>query len=111
MEKISFRGKDYPVEINMRVIDAYLRGTSGDSIASLEKGYPTDMLLLLFLAMTEGAELSNKEMDLTAEDLVRLHIAEYNALMDEFLPIVRDQLSPKLVVDEVVDGKKKVVKH
>ena len=109
MEKISFRGKDYPVEVNMRVIDAYLRSTTGDSIASLERSYPADLLLLLFLAMTEGAALNNTELDITADDLVSLHFQEYNALMDEFLPVLREQLSPKLAVNGGNDGKKKAM--
>lgn len=109
MEKVSFRGKDYPVDINMRVVDAYLRGVAGDSIASLESGYPSDLLLLLYLAMVEGAALAGTEMDLTADDLVTLHLAEYNALMGEFLPIVKAQLSPELPNDPS-DGKKKAEK-
>lgn len=110
METVSFRGKDYPVEVNMRVIDGYLRGVSSDSIASLESGYPSDTLLLLFLAMAEGAALAGTELDVTPETLVTLHLAEYNALMEGFLPIVREQLSPKLP-DESADGKKKVEKN
>lgn len=110
MDTISLFGKTYPVEINMRVIDGYLRGVSSDSIASLESGYPSDNLLMLYLALTEGAALAGTDLDITPETLVTLHLSEYNAAMEEFLPIVREQLSPKLPGDPD-DGKKKVEKN
>ena len=38
--------------------------------------------------------------------MLTLRLPEYNALMDEFLPIVKDQLSPKLPADSAEDKKK-----
>ena len=50
-DRIVIRGKEYRVEVNMRVIDAYLRGLGTDDLSEVGGGLPSDMLTLLYLSL------------------------------------------------------------
>lgn len=106
--QITFRGKTYRAEVDMRVLDQYFRAVGSEDLNGLTRGLPSDVLLLLYLSLVEGAVLDGVELDLELEDLLRLHKPEYDALLEEFEPAMRDQVSPQLSAEQPKGSKKKV---
>jgi len=104
-DRIVIRGKEYRVEVNMRVIDAYLRGLGTDDLSEVGGGLPSDMLTLLYLSLVEGARLDGVELDITAEDLACMRRPEYESVMLAFGPVFKAQTSPQVPEES---GKKKV---
>ena len=104
-ETITFRGKEYRVETDMRVLDQYLRAIGSDRISEVEAAMPADILLLVYLSLVEGASLDGVELDVEPETLMQLRKTEYEALIDEFMPVFRHQVTPDL--GEAADASKK----
>ncbi len=105
-DTITFRGKEYRVEVDMCVLDQYLRAVGSNRISEVEAAMPMDIMLLVYLSMSEGAELDGVELDLEPKDLKRLRKPEYETLLEEFMPIFRRQVTPDLGEDDGKDKKK-----
>ena len=103
---VHIHGKEYRVEVDMLVLDTYLRYQGETDLAKVSVGRPMDTALLIFLALTEGATLDGVELDLQPEDLTRMRRPEFNALVDEFTPIFVSQVSPDTGETEDVSKKK-----
>ena len=103
---ITIRGKEYRVEVNMRVIDAYLHILGTGDLSEVETEMPSNTLALLYLALTEGARLDGVELDITADDLACMRRGEYDAVMASFSPVFKAQTSPQLPEEP---GKKKAL--
>jgi len=103
---ITIKGKEYRVEVDMLVLDQYLRSQGETDLASVQFGRPGDMLMLIWLALAEGAALDGVELDITPEDLWHMRRPDYKALVDQFEPVFRAQVVPDIEQDPK-GGKKK----